>query len=162
MADTASTTVRPEWRTATAYITGEILGCSGTIPVLNPANGVRIGDVQAVDGVLTDEAVASANAAFPAWRDLTPVERGAILSEAVDTFVNAHRLGASVPRAPFGGVKQSGIGRTHGLSLHHCTQEHAIAGFSDAAAQLPGIERWINVDDDKDTKGTGRGTHERL
>jgi acyl-CoA reductase-like NAD-dependent aldehyde dehydrogenase len=99
-----------------------------------------------------DEAIAEANRtefglASSVWSDdLQHAEAVARRIEAGNTFINAHRLGASVPRVPFGGVKQSGIGRTHGrYSLHHCTHEHAIVGFSDAATQLPGIERWADV-----------------
>jgi delta 1-pyrroline-5-carboxylate dehydrogenase len=66
--------------------------------------------------------------------------------EAGNTYINAHRLGASVPLVPSGGVKQSGLGRTHGMhSLHHCTEEHAIVGFTDAATQLPGIAHWQTI-----------------
>lgn len=75
--------------------------------------------------------------------DLDHAERVARRIEAGSTFINAHRLGASVPLTPFGGVKQSGLGRTHGhYSIEHCTEEHAIIAFSDPAEQLPGIERW--------------------
>lgn len=63
--------------------------------------------------------------------------------EAGNTYINTHRLGASVPAVPFGGIKQSGLGRTHGMySLHHCTEEHAIVAFSDPSTQLPGIDPW--------------------
>jgi acyl-CoA reductase-like NAD-dependent aldehyde dehydrogenase len=98
------------------------------------------------------EAIAEANRtefglASSVWSDdLSHAEAVARRIEAGNTFINAHRLGASVPHVPFGGVKQSGVGRTHGIhSLHHCTQEHAIVGFSDAAAQLPGIDRWAEL-----------------
>lgn len=96
-----------------------------------------------------DEAIAEANRtefglASSVWSDdLDHAERVARRIEAGSTFINAHRLGASVPLTPFGGVKQSGIGRTHGhYSIEHCTEEHAIVAFSDPAQQLPGIERW--------------------
>lgn len=99
-----------------------------------------------------EEAIAEANRtefglASSVWSDdLSHAEAVARRIEAGSTFINAHRLGASVPHVPFGGVKQSGVGRTHGIhSLHHCTQEHAIVGFSDAAAQLPGIDRWAEL-----------------
>jgi aldehyde dehydrogenase len=35
--------------------------------------------------------------------------------EAGTTFINVHRLGASGPDMPFGGMKESGIGRGHGV-----------------------------------------------
>ncbi|GGD26841.1 gamma-aminobutyraldehyde dehydrogenase [Microbacterium faecale] len=99
-----------------------------------------------------DDAVREANRtefglASSIWSDdLRHAEAVARRIEAGSTFINAHRLGASVPRTPFGGVKQSGLGRTHGLySLHHCTQEHAIVGFEDAARTLPGLDRWMQL-----------------
>lgn len=99
-----------------------------------------------------DEAVAEANRtefglASSVWSsDLARAEALARRIEAGNTYINAHRLGASVALVPFGGVKQSGLGRTHGMhSLHHCTEEHAIVGFTDAEAQLPGIAHWQSI-----------------
>jgi len=99
-----------------------------------------------------EEAIAEANRtefglASSVWSaDLEHAERVAQRIEAGNTYINAHRLGASVPLVPFGGVKQSGLGRTHGMySLHHCTEEHAIVGFTEPATQLPGIQHWQSV-----------------
>jgi len=99
-----------------------------------------------------DEAIVEANRtdfglASSVWsQNLAHAEAVARRIEAGNTFINAHRLGASVPLVPFGGVKQSGLGRTHLLySLEHVTDEHGIVGFSSPAAQLPGITRWQNV-----------------
>lgn len=78
--------------------------------------------------------------------DVTHAEDVARRIEAGNTYINVHRLGASVPLAPFGGVKQSGSGRTHGLhSLHHCTEEHAIIAFDDPSTKLPGIAGWQSI-----------------
>ncbi len=106
-----------------------------------------------------DQAVAEANRtefglASSVWsQDLDHAEQVARRIEAGNTFINAHRLGASVPHVPFGGVKQSGLGRTHLLySLEHVTDEHAIVGFDDPAAQLPGITRWQNITEPRITK----------
>jgi aldehyde dehydrogenase len=68
-----------------------------------------------------EEAIAMANdsnfgLASSIWT--SDEERGFELAreiEAGTTFVNVHRLGASGPDMPFGGVKESGIGRGHGL-----------------------------------------------
>lgn len=99
-----------------------------------------------------DEAVAAANGtdfglASSVWsQDLDHARSVARRIESGSTFVNVHRLGASVPSAPFGGIKQSGLGRTHGeYSLSACTEEHAIIRFADAAADLPGIARWDHL-----------------
>jgi acyl-CoA reductase-like NAD-dependent aldehyde dehydrogenase/predicted TIM-barrel fold metal-dependent hydrolase len=99
-----------------------------------------------------DEAIYEANRtefglSSSVWSaDVTHAEEVARRIEAGNTYINVHRLGASVPLAPFGGVKQSGSGRTHGLhSLHHCTEEHAIIAFDDPSTKLPGIAGWQTI-----------------
>lgn len=66
--------------------------------------------------------------------------------QAGNTFINAHRVGASVPLVPFGGVKQSGLGRNH---LHYAvaaySEEHAVIRYSDPGHQIPGIEPWSGL-----------------
>jgi aldehyde dehydrogenase len=58
-------------------------------------------------------------------------ERGFALAreiEAGTTFVNVHRVGASGPDMPFGGVKESGIGRGHGLvALEEQFELHTVS-----------------------------------
>lgn len=96
-----------------------------------------------------DEAIAEANGtdfglASSVWsQDIDHAMAVARRIESGSTFVNVHRLGASVQAVPFGGIKQSGIGRTHGeYSLHACTEEHAIVRFANPTADLPGIAQW--------------------
>lgn len=102
-----------------------------------------------------DDAIAEANRtefglASSVWSaDLARAESVARRIEAGNTYINVHRLGASVPLVPFGGVKQSGLGRTHGLySLEHCTETHAIVAFRDAPTQLPGFSHWASLIED--------------
>ena len=102
-----------------------------------------------------EEAVREANRtefglASSVWSsDLAHAEAVARRIEAGNTYINAHRLGASVPHVPFGGMKQSGLGRTHGQhSFHACTEEQGIVVFSDAHAQLPGLEPWLTTIDE--------------
>lgn len=53
-------------------------------------------------------------------------------------FVNAHRMGISDMTMPFGGVKQSGLGRTHGVeALLECTEPQVLAYRTDLSG-LPG------------------------
>ncbi len=47
----------------------------------DPATGEKIADVARGDAADVDRAVASARAAFPAWRDRRPIERGRVLTE---------------------------------------------------------------------------------
>jgi aldehyde dehydrogenase len=70
-------------------------------------------------------------------------ERVALRLEAGNTFINAHRVGASVPAVPFGGMKQSGLGRNHLLySLESCMEKHAVVRYENAGDELPGIQHW--------------------
>jgi acyl-CoA reductase-like NAD-dependent aldehyde dehydrogenase len=68
-----------------------------------------------------DEAVERANAteyglAASVW-SRNEVEAFALAQrlQAGSAFVNVHRLGASGDDMPFGGFKESGLGRSHGL-----------------------------------------------
>lgn len=67
--------------------------------------------------------------------------------QAGNTFINAHRVGASVPLVPFGGVKQSGLGRNH---LHYAvaefSEEHSVIRYSDPNVQIPGIDPWSGLE----------------
>lgn len=81
-----------------------------------------------------DEAIAAANEteyglAASVWTD--DPERASQVArrlEAGSVFVNVHRLGASDVSMPFGGFKQSGIGRGHGfVSLEECSELQVIA-----------------------------------
>lgn len=48
--------------------------------------------------------------------------------EAGSVFINVHRMGASDMTMPFGGIKQSGLGRTHGMiALEECSDVQVIA-----------------------------------
>lgn len=57
--------------------------------------------------------------------------------EAGTVFINVHRPGASDHTTPFGGVKQSGIGRINGWASVEELTEHQIIIRRDDAAALP-------------------------
>ncbi|MEO7123737.1 MAG: aldehyde dehydrogenase family protein [Lacisediminihabitans sp.] len=70
----------------------------------------------------------------------------ALRIQAGNTFINAHRIGASVPLVPFGGFKQSGQGRNHMMhAIAECTEEHAIVRYSRPGDQIPGIQSWLSL-----------------
>lgn len=56
------------------------------IGVENPADRSSLGEVVDADERDVDAAVAAARAAYPAWRDLPPVERGRLLFKAADAL----------------------------------------------------------------------------
>jgi aldehyde dehydrogenase len=61
--------------------------------------------------------------------------------EAGSVFINAHRLGASPLDIPFGGVKQSGIGRRHGfIALEESSELQSVVTVVKHSA-LPGPKR---------------------
>ncbi len=57
------------------FIDGQWSSGGATYPVLNPANGEVIADVQKAGAEETNLAIAAANRALPAWRKLTAKER---------------------------------------------------------------------------------------
>lgn len=99
-----------------------------------------------------DDAVAEANRtefglASSVWSaDPDRARRVAMRVQAGNTFINAHRVGASVPLVPFGGVKQSGLGRNHLMhAIAECTEEHAVVRYTEPAQQIRGIDPWLSV-----------------
>src|SRR4051812_2159794 len=59
------------------------------ISVIEPATGKVMAEVQQADVERTDEAVARAKAAYPAWRDVTPGDRAAMLHRLADALSDA-------------------------------------------------------------------------
>jgi aldehyde dehydrogenase (NAD+) len=60
-----------------------------------PGSGLPVCDIAVGNAVDVDQAVRAAAAAFPAWRDRKPIERGRVLSEiAARIRADADRLGA--------------------------------------------------------------------
>jgi aldehyde dehydrogenase len=85
-----------------------------------------------------DEAVAAANAtefglAASVWSDDDAHAMAVARRLQCGTvFRNVHRAGASDMTMPFGGVKQSGIGRMHGVpALEACTESQIVANYQD-------------------------------
>ncbi|QIZ37136.1 aldehyde dehydrogenase family protein [Saccharopolyspora sp. ASAGF58] len=67
--------------TAMHWIDGALFEGHGTrgMPILNPASGTSTGQLRLADGADVDDAVASAAAAFPAWRDTSLARRTSVL-----------------------------------------------------------------------------------
>jgi len=58
--------------------------------------------------------------------------------ESGSVFVNSHRVGSSDQTMPFGGMKQSGLGRNHGTwAIDECMELQAISHRADTSA-FPG------------------------
>lgn len=70
---------RPDLLETRAYINGEWIDDGNRLDVTDPGTDEKIAEVSHCDIVWVDRAVEAASAAFPAWRDLLPVQRGAIL-----------------------------------------------------------------------------------
>ncbi|ROO87590.1 aldehyde dehydrogenase [Actinocorallia herbida] len=103
-----------------------------------------------------DEAVRLANdsefgLAASVWS--TDTERAWALArrlEAGSAFINVHRVGASPMSVPFGGFKQSGLGRNHGLeSVFSCMEPQAVVQLDDAG-EIPGTARWNTLLEHRD------------
>src|SRR5262245_57746870 len=67
-------------------VDGERLGAAGrrTIPVVNPATGVKLADLPLASAADLDRALEATQRAWPVWRALGPRERGKILHRAAD------------------------------------------------------------------------------
>ncbi|WP_437773629.1 aldehyde dehydrogenase family protein [Arthrobacter sp. KNU40] len=103
-----------------------------------------------------DDAVVEANRteyglASSVWSSNAEHARAVALRiEAGNTFINGHRVGTSVPLVPFGGFKQSGLGRNHMMyAINECTEEHGVIRYTSAAAQIPRMEAWGSLDSAK-------------
>jgi aldehyde dehydrogenase (NAD+) len=68
----------------------------------DPVTGKKIADVARGDASDVDVAVAAAKAAFPAWRDRRPIERGRILSEIAGKIRSHVKELAALERAETG------------------------------------------------------------
>ena len=62
-----------------ALLAGRWIAGGARIEVEDPATGESIGTVAPLDAADVDRAVDAADAAFPAWRALLPLQRGSIL-----------------------------------------------------------------------------------
>jgi aldehyde dehydrogenase len=95
-----------------------------------------------------DDAVAQANdteygLAASVWSaDVERAREVARRLQAGNVFINVHRVGASPMEVPFGGMKQSGVGRNHGLrAVKDGMEEQAIIDFGDTS-HMPGSREW--------------------
>jgi acyl-CoA reductase-like NAD-dependent aldehyde dehydrogenase len=70
-------------------IDGRTCGSAAALPVIDPSTGAVFVEVPAASLAQLDEAVAAANAAFPAWR-ATPLDRRQELVRSVKDVVTAH------------------------------------------------------------------------
>jgi aldehyde dehydrogenase len=95
-----------------------------------------------------DEAVALANdseygLAASVWSEDT--EHAFAVAGRIDAgtvFVNIHRVGAADVSMPFGGFKQSGIGRGHGVvALEECSELQVLADRTDMREGAPTKEK---------------------
>ncbi|MGV6873523.1 NAD-dependent succinate-semialdehyde dehydrogenase [Pseudochelatococcus sp. B33] len=84
---------RPHLMETRAFILGEWVERRETIPVIDPATAEHLADVAACSVEDVDRAVDAAEAAFRAWRDRLPGERGAVLRAWAEGMRrNAHDL----------------------------------------------------------------------
>ncbi|MDD1963795.1 NAD-dependent succinate-semialdehyde dehydrogenase [Pseudomonas putida] len=81
---------KPELIRNLCYIGGEWLGADSrdVIDVINPANGTVLGVVPRLGAMHTRQAIACANRALPAWRDLTAQARGMLLMKWYHLILN--------------------------------------------------------------------------
>jgi len=59
------------------------------ISVIEPATGQVMAEIEQADVERTDEAVARAKQAYPAWRGVTPADRARMLHQLADALAAA-------------------------------------------------------------------------
>lgn len=122
---------RPVWG---AFIDGAFVdpGDAETFEVVEPSTGAPLARVVAGDAELVDRAVRSARAALPAWRALSPRERGAYLRRV------AERIRANLDELATLEARENGKPRRD-ARLNDLTFSHtAFDYFAGLADTLPG------------------------
>lgn len=99
----------------------------GTIDKFAPANGSRLCRVTRSSGEDTSAAIAAAQAAFPGWRDTTPVARGQVLYD-VALALRAHREEMAV-------LVANETGKSHKMALGETDGAIALGMFMAAEGQ---------------------------
>ena len=76
------------------------------ITIYSPINQEKLGTVPAMSQAEVDEAMKAARAAFPAWRDLAPVERAAYLHKTADILErDKEKIGTILAKEVAKGIK---------------------------------------------------------
>jgi acyl-CoA reductase-like NAD-dependent aldehyde dehydrogenase len=117
-----------------AFVDGAWTETAGreTFEVLDPATGGHLADVVAGDAALVDEAVQAARRALPAWRGLSPRERGAYLRKVAERIREHAQELATLE------TRENGKARRDAL-LNDVTFAHsAFDYFAGLADTLPG------------------------
>ena len=70
-----------------ALINGQWVKGSGTFEVTDPATGLKLADVANLRATEAEQAIAAANAAWPAWRSKTAKERSIIMRKWFDLLI---------------------------------------------------------------------------
>ena len=71
--------ILPDFLTPQAYLAGQWHDAASHFPVSNPANGEVLAEIPDLDADAAREAIAAAEAAWPAWRRLPAKQRAALL-----------------------------------------------------------------------------------
>jgi succinate-semialdehyde dehydrogenase / glutarate-semialdehyde dehydrogenase len=142
-----------------AFINGEWRSGTSTIPVRNPATGESIGHVPDLGTAETNDAIAAAHAAFPAWRALTAGKRSALLEAwhqailaNVDDLARIMTIEQGKPLAESRGEIQFGAGfvkwfaeegrRVYGDLIPSPSPEHRIVVLKEPVGVAAAITPW--------------------
>ncbi|MDI9332487.1 MAG: CoA-acylating methylmalonate-semialdehyde dehydrogenase [Alphaproteobacteria bacterium] len=134
-------------KTISHYIQGAVVAGAGTReqPVTNPATGAVSAQVKLGSVADVNEAVASAQAAFPAWADLPPLRRARIMFKFLE-LLNQHRDDlARMITAEHGKVFTDAQGEvTRGIEIVEFATgipQLLKTGFTDQVST--GIDNWV-------------------
>src|SRR5215208_5266459 len=92
---------------AEPFINGGYAEFSGLdrMTIVDPSNGEEVDSVPASGAAEVDQAVQSASAAFPAWRDTPAAKRGEIVGVAAHTVLGGKEAGDTALRAHAGALR---------------------------------------------------------
>lgn len=129
-----------------SYIDGKWVGGERRFPVYNPATGEVLGQVPDLGAAEAEQAVAAADAAFPAWAAKTAKERSIILRRWYDLMMaDLDRLGELITLE---GGKPLAEGRgeaTYGASFIEWFAEEAKRAYGRTIPTTVGARRYLTM-----------------
>jgi len=129
-----------------AYIDGKWVGGERRFPVYNPATGEVLGEVPDLGAAETEQAVAAAHAAFPAWAAKTAKERSIILRRWYDLIMaDLDRLGEIITLEGGKPLAEAKGEATYGASFIEWFAEEAKRAYGRTIPTTTSTRRYVTI-----------------